>query len=158
MKRGFLTLLLAAALAAGGYSIYYRWATAPARGMMTRGDGGMEWLRIEYHLSDPQFARIGQLHREYAPKCAVMCEKIMKANARLDELIGANKAVTPELEAALKESSAVEDECRQAMLGHIYAVSSEMSPPDGARYLRLMRDRIVQRVLSQETAVSESSK
>jgi hypothetical protein len=158
MKRGFFTLLLVVVVAVGVYGISYWCAIAPARDMLARSGGEMEWLRHEYHLNDAQFARIEQLHREYTPKCDRMCEKIMKADVRLDEIIGANASVTPEVEAALKESAAVQEECRQAMLGHIYAVSAEMSREDGARYLQMMKTRIIEPALGHETAISKSSK
>lgn len=158
MKKSVFILLLAVASAFGGYWIYYGCATMPGRAMLTQPGGEMEWLRREYHLTDAQFARIQEKHREYTPKCDVMCGKIAKANARLDQLIGANKAVTPEVAAALKVSAAVQEECHQAMLGHIYAVSAEMSPEDGARYLQMMKGRIIQPGLNRETAISESAK
>jgi hypothetical protein len=158
VKRGLLILLLAAATACAGYWIYYRHVTAPERRMSMAANGEMEWLRREYHLSDAQFARIRQLHREYAPKCNLMCEKIAKANARLDQLIPANRTYTPEVEAAMTECLAVQSECRQALLAHVYAVSAEMAPTDGARYLEMMKSRIVEPGLAHTAVISQSEK
>ena len=158
VKKSLLILLLAVASAFGGYWTYFRCATAPARAMLTEQGGEMQWLRREYHLSDAQFSHIEQMHREYAPKCDLMCAKIAQANARLDQLISASHSVTPDVEAALKEAAAVQENCHQAMLGHIYAVSAAMSPEDGARYLQMMKGRIIQPGLSHETAISESAK
>src|SRR5580765_4893973 len=107
MKKSMLILLLAAVMAGAGYWIYYRCATGPARSMMTASAGEMEWLRREYHLNDAQFGRIQAMHREYAPKCDLMCEKIAKANTRLDQLIKASKTFTPEVDGAMKECVAV---------------------------------------------------
>jgi hypothetical protein len=158
MKKSLLVLLLAAVIAGAGYWIYYRCATAPARTMFTQANGEMEWLRREYHLSDAQFTRIEQIHREYAPKCDLMCEKIAKANARLDQLILANKTYTPEVETAMKECLAVQGECRQALLAHVYAVSAEMPAADGARYLEMMTARIVEPGVAHTAVISESAK
>jgi hypothetical protein len=158
VKKSLLILLLAAATALGGYWTYYRCATAPARTMVAQADGGMEWLRREYHLSDAQFARVQQAHREYAPKCDLMCEKIGKANARLDRVILANKTYTPEVEAAMKECLAVQGECRQALLAHVYAVSAEMPAADGARYLEMMTARIVEPGVGHAIVISQSAK
>jgi hypothetical protein len=158
MKKGLFILLFAAATAFAGYWTYYRCATAPARTMLTEGGGEMEWLRREYHLSDAQFSRIQQLHREYAPKCDLMCEKIGKANAHLDEFILANKTYTPEVEAAMKECLTVQGECRQALLKHVYAVSAEMPAQDGVRYLAMMKGRIVEPGVGLTTVISESAK
>ena len=158
MKNGLLILALALALAVGGYCTYYRCATAPTHAMLAAPDGEMEWLRREYHLSDAQFARIRQMHGEYAPHCDLMCGKIAKANARLDQLIKASATFTPEVDAAMSECVAVQAECRRALLWHIYDVSAEMPPEDGARYLRMMTARIVEPGLSHESVISESAK
>jgi hypothetical protein len=158
MKKVFIVIFAAVAVAFTGYSISYLCATAPAKSMLTTPGGEMEWLKCEYHLSDAQFARIQQLHWQYAPKCNLMCEKIAKANDRLDQLVSANKTVTPEVTAAMKECLAAQAECREAMLGHVYAVSAEMSPEDGARYLQMMKARIVEPALPHSAVISETSK
>jgi len=158
VKRGLLILLLAAATACAGYWIYYRYVTAPERWMSTEANGEMEWLRREYHLSDAQFTRIEEMHREYAPKCDLMCEKIAKANARLDQFILANKTETPEVEAAMRDCLAVQGECRQALLAHVYAVSAEMSPVDGTRYREMMKSRIVEPGVSHAAVISQVAK
>jgi len=158
VKKSLLVLLLAAAVAAGGYWTYYRCATTPSRMMVTEANGEMEWLRREYHLSDAQFARVQQVHRDYAPKCDLMCAKIGQANARLDRAILANRTYTPEVETAMKESLAVQGECRQALLAHVYAVSAEMSPADGARYLEMMKSRVVEPAIGHAAVISQSAK
>ena len=158
MTKAFIVIIMAAAAAFTGYSVSYRCATASSQSMLTKPGGEMEWLRCEYHLSDAQFARIQQLHREYAPTCDLMCEKIGKANDKLDELVGANRTVTPEVAAAMKECLAAQADCREAMLGHVYAVSAEMSSKDGARYLQMMKARIVEPALGHSSVISESSK
>ena len=158
MKKGLLIIALSGAVAIAGYCTCYRCATAPTHAMLARPDGEMEWLRREYHLTDAQFSRIQQLHREYAPRCDLMCETIAKANARLGQLIKANKTFTPDVDAAMKECVAVQAECRRALLEHVYVVSGEMSPEDGARYLQMMTARIVEPGLSHQSVISESAK
>ncbi len=158
MKNGLLILVLALAVGVAGYCTYYRCATAPTQAMLAAPGGEMEWLRREYHLSDAQFTRIRQMHGEYAPQCDLMCEKIGKANARLDQIIKASATFTPEVDVAMSECVAVQAECRRALLRHIYDVSAEMPAEDGARYLRMMTGRIVEPGLSHESVISESAK
>jgi len=158
MKKAFIITFMAAAVAFAGYRISYRCATASSESMLTKPGGEMEWLKCEYHLSDSQFARIQQLHRDYAPTCDLMCEKIAKANDKLDQLVSTNTKVTPEVAAAMKECLTAQAECREAMLGHVYAVSAEMSPQDGVRYLQMMKARIVEPALPHSAVISESSK
>src|SRR5438876_754399 len=102
------------------------WACRPAIPPRFRADvwqrigepqGEMEWLRREFQLTDAQFARIKQLHDDYRPRCDLMCERIAEANTKLNQLIESNNAVTPEVEAALKESAAQQEYCRRQMLG-----------------------------------------
>jgi hypothetical protein len=118
----------------------------------------MQWLRDEYHLSDAQFSRIQDLHRDYAPKCDVMCQKIAEANDRLAQLIKTNQIFSPEVEAAMNDCVRVQGECRRALLAHVYSVSAQMSPADGARYLEMMAARIVEPGLSHEAVISKSTK
>jgi hypothetical protein len=158
VQKGLFILILAIVAALGGYAIYYRAATAPAATMLSKPAGEMEWLKREYRLSDSQFARIQELHREYAPKCDRMCENISKANARLDRLIKASRTFTPEMDAALGECVAVQSECRRALLRHIFAVSAEMSAEDGARYVEMMKERIVEPAVGHQIVISESSR
>ena len=154
-RRGLLILLIALVSAIAGYAIYYGSATAKAKAMLREPAGEMEWLRREFRLSDEEFARIEKMHREYAPTCAAMCEKIARSNERLDALISASKTPTPEVRAALHESTVVQEECRQAMLGHVYAVCGEMSPEQGARYLKMMKARLIQPGLHSDAIVSK---
>jgi hypothetical protein len=158
MKKALIVIIMAALVAVAGYAISYQCATASAKAMLTKPGGEMEWLRSEYHLSAAQFARIQQLHREYAPTCDLMCEKISKANDRFDQVVSANRKVTPEVTVAMMECLAAQTECREAMLGHVYAVSAEMSAEDGARYLQMMKARIVEPALPHGTVISESSR
>ena len=156
--KGLLVILLAVGLALGGYFFYYRCATAPTQLMLSKPNGEMEWLREEYHLSDAQFTRIIELHRQYAPKCDLMCQKIARANEHLHAVIDANKTFTSEAGAAMDDCVAVQAECRKALLAHIYAVSQEMAPEDGARYLKMMTTRIVEPGLGHQVVISQSSK
>lgn len=149
-------IVIATLSGVGGYVGYFRCATAPTEAMLAKSNGEMEWLQREYHLSEAQFDRIQQLHREYAPKCDLMCARISKANAKFEELIARNKTYTPEVDAALKECLTVQGDCRQALLAHVYAVSAEMSPEDGARYLAMMKSRMVEPGLDQTVTISKS--
>ena len=72
-----------------------------------------------------------------------MCEKVGEARAGLDHLIDVNQSVTTEVESAFKAYAAVEEECRQAMLGHIYEVSSAMPAESRLRYVQTMKGHIL---------------
>lgn len=143
MKKGALALLVAVLGSAFAYCLYFYCATQPVQAMMSKPEGEMEWLRREFALTDAQFTKIKALHESYRPKCALMCQRITAANVQVDSLIEKNQTVTPEIENALKRASAVQEECGQAMLVHIYAVSAQMNPESGRHYLEMMRPRLV---------------
>jgi hypothetical protein len=158
VKNGIVILILAVGLAVCSFVIYYRTATAAAAAMLSKPQGEMEWLKMEFHLTETQFARIQELHREYAPKCDEMCEDIANENLKLDALIRANHMVTAEVNEALSECVAVQGNCRRALLGHVYAVSAEMSPTDGNRYVQMMKQRIIEPALGNQTLISQSTR
>lgn len=143
MKRLALVLLIAALVSAAGYYAAYRLASRPAQCPMNQPGCGMVWLREEYHLTGAQYAKIAKMHDDYRPTCERMCQRVAAANAKVSALITANHSVTPESEAALKEWALLQNECRLAMLRHVYAVSAEMNPEDRARYVKMATARIV---------------
>lgn len=154
MKKGALALLVAVLGSVFAYCLYFYCATQPVQAMMSKPEGEMEWLRGEFALTDAQFTKIKVLHESYRPKCALMCQRITEANVQVDTLIEKNQTLTPEIENALKRASAVQEECRQAMLAHIYAVSARMNPESARRYLEMMRPRLVQVGLRSTVAIS----
>src|SRR3984893_2359212 len=151
----WLLFALIGALAAGAMAFYGCdfFATRDLREMAAAPNGGLEWLRREFHLSDAQFAKIATLQSAYTPVCDEMCRRIMEANSKLDRLVSENHEVTPDLAAAIREAGLVQEECRQQMLAQIYQVSAQMNPVDAQNYLRLMKSRVIQPALTSDTAV-----
>ena len=147
MKQRLLlaALILFAAVLAGAlaFMVAYRGASGPACCRKHSSAGELGWLRQEYQLSDAQFERIAQLHAEYAPRCAEMCQRVRVERARLSRLIQEARATTPEVAEALRQTAALELQCRQATLSHIYAVAAEMPPEEGRRYVAALSAAIV---------------
>ena len=156
--KGLVILAIAVVVSLGGSLVYFRTATAPTNAMLERQGGELEWLRREFRLSEEQFARVRTRHQEYAPKCERMCAQIAEANQQLNTLIGKSNAVTPEVEAALHHTAQVQEECRRALLGHVYAVGGEMLPEQGARYLAMMKARLVQPTQTHRELFSKDGK
>jgi hypothetical protein len=149
---------LALLAALGGYTVCYRWMTGASRSMLAGPDAGMQWLRQEYHLTETQFVKVQDLHRQYTPKCEAMCDDINKANAHFREVLKKNARYSPEVDAALAECASVQASCRHALLQHAYAVSAEMSPEEGRRYLGMMAVRVIEPGMTQESLISQSPK
>jgi hypothetical protein len=155
MKKGIFVLLVTIVGSALAYCLYFYCATQPVQAMLARSDGQMEWLRREFKLTDAQFTKVKQLHEAYRPGCDQMCLRIAEANGEANALISNSKTMTPEIEGALKKCATLQNECRQALLTHVYAVSSEMSPPEAHRYVDMMTARIVQPGLPPGSVVSQ---
>ena len=104
-RPGFWVLFaLIGALAAGVIAFYgcNFFATRDLRHVAAAPNGGLEWLRREFHLSGAQFQKIEALQSAYAPVCNEMCRRITDANLKLDRLVSENHEVTPELAAAIR--------------------------------------------------------
>jgi hypothetical protein len=151
----WLLFIVLAALAVAIFSFcsFHFFATRELDQMAAAPNGGLEWLRREYHLNNSQFQKIEALQTAYTPVCDEMCRRIMEANAKLDRLVSENKEVTPELQGAIADASVVQEDCRKHMLAHIYEVSLQMDPAEGQRYLRAMKSRVIQSGLASDTAV-----
>src|SRR5258708_34934824 len=104
--RYWLLFALIGALVAGLIGFYgcNFFATRDLREMAAAPNGGLEWLRREFHLSGAQFQKIEALQSAYAPVCNEMCRRITDANLKLDRLVSENHEVTPELAAAIREA------------------------------------------------------
>ena len=156
--RLFIAVAILFATVAAGFGAFWLcsfFGTADLRSLSSDRDAELVWLRREFHLTDAQFQRIQALHTAYVGKCDLMCRRIMDANAVLDAAISRNKRVTPEIEQAIGEVARVQQECQQSMLAHVYEISEQMNPSSARRYLKMMKQRIIQPGLPSNTAVSQ---
>jgi len=143
MRRLVVILTLAVLLGLGAYFVSYGIARCTFCRMPDASDPS-SWLRQEFHLSDAEYAQVKKLEADYHPHCVVMCDQIMQSHRTLKNLILANGAVTPEIEAALQKDGAIQEEWRADMLRHFYEVSRAMPPAEGKRYLQFMQAQVIQ--------------
>jgi len=141
MKRAWVIGLLGLALGVGAYGVLYRSWTAPYRSVQDTAGPELSWLKKEFNLSDPDFARIKTLHEAYKPVCAEMCRKVDADNEALSQLLSASTNVTPEIESRLAAIAQLRRECQTQMLKHFFAVSQAMPPEQGRRYLLWMQEQ-----------------
>ena len=152
MKQPALFLLAIAAVAVAVHLLCYHTATHDTRQMLKAGDS-MAWLREEFALNDEQASAITALEAEYEPRCADLCARISEANTRLEKLLASSKAMTPELEDALREASQVQTDCRAATMAQAFAISAHMAPEQAVRYRAMIAGRVMPRVLGHDTPV-----
>ena len=103
--------------------------------MSATPEGGLLWLKTEFHLSDAEYERISAMHENYLPGCMERCKEIARVRTEFFTLIKQSKSVTPELKARLDESARLRARCSELMLSHFYEVAAAMPPEAATRYL-----------------------
>ncbi len=103
--------------------------------MSATPEGGLLWLKTEFHLSDAEYGRIRDMHESYLPGCMERCKEIARVRAEFFALIKQSKSLTPELKARLDESARLRARCSELMLTHFYEVAAAMPPEAATRYL-----------------------
>jgi hypothetical protein len=148
MKRGLVFLIGSLLLAAIAFLISHSITESRVAG--ERGSHEpenhlpeLDWLRHEFDLSATEFERVSALHRDYLPTCESLCAKIAAARGKVRELILEGTAVTPELEAALREEAVLRAECQVAMLRHLYVTAGALPPEKASAYLETMLPEVM---------------
>ena len=139
MNRSLLILLGALAL---GSAVFVGSYFASQRACMmcnAQPTDELAWLRIEFHLSDAEMARIRQLHEGYLPQCAEMCAKIAAKKSELESALGNGTNLTAEAQSKLSELAELRAQCQAQMLQHYITVSQTMPSDEGQRYLAEMK-------------------
>jgi hypothetical protein len=141
MKSAIMVLVAGVLLCAVAFCGFYYWGTASHRGLLQQQAPELAWLKKEFNLSDAEFTRITKLHAAYQPRCMEMCRRIDEQGKTLKALLNSTNAMTPEIEAALAESTKLRAECQRNMLQHFFEVSRTMPPAQGRRYLEWISER-----------------
>jgi D-mannonate dehydratase len=98
----------------------------------------LAWIRTDLGLTEPQYAKVADLHVSYSPECMKMCRQIAEAREKVEMLAKNSRALTPEYDAALGELAAVQLKCRRAMLKHIYATAALLDEAQSVKYLKMV--------------------
>jgi len=157
MKRAVLIILCGLALGVLAGAGVYLSRTAPHRAMLCCAKPELAWLQHEFQLTDAQFARVETLHSDYLAHCAEHCARIAATNELLRAQISANTAVTPGMEQLLAGASQLRVECQTQMLAECFAVSREMSPEQGRRYLLWAQEQVLDMSVGQMDEASPHS-
>jgi hypothetical protein len=99
----------------------------------------LDWLRMEFKLSDTELARIRELHDGYLPKCSDNCILIAAKKRELNQAIAASTNNPATLDALRAEVATLRHKCQSEMLAHFEDVSRAMPPEQGQRYLAEMK-------------------
>jgi hypothetical protein len=135
MNRSLVILIGALALGAAIFAGSFFCARHTTMSCCEQPADDLNWLRLEFHLSDAEMSHIRELHEGYLPQCAEICGKIAAAKRELATLTN-NSA---EALAKQNEIAALRTQCQSNMLAHFVAVSQAMPPEVGQRYLAEMK-------------------
>ena len=142
MKYLFSTLaVLAFVAAAVGFVTYRASGDAAVREALARRDA-LEWLRVDFRLTDAQFAKIKQLHDSYSVVCEEHCREIQEATRTRSELKATAPTDAAAIAAADRKVEHLRLVCESAIATHVRQCASEMSPEAGQRYLALVLPKI----------------
>jgi hypothetical protein len=127
MKNRLTTWGLALVAGLVAFGVFYLCGDDAALRRAAREGDALAWLRIEFKLSDAQFAAIKQLHTDYTVECSGHCAAIMAARDR--------GAPAPEI-------SKLEEVCVASILVHFQRVAALMPAGEGDRYLAQVLPRL----------------
>ena len=139
MNRSLVILLGALALGTAIFAGSYFTAQRATVMCCVKPADELSWLRDEFQLSDPDMARIRELHEAYLPQCAEMCAKIAAKKNELDSVLGNGTNLTAAAQAKLGDIAELRAQCQAQMLQHFITVSQAMPPEQGRRYLAEMK-------------------
>src|SRR6266478_1884711 len=118
MRKPWLILLGGLLAGITAYAGIYLHATSAQRSAEQSSSPELAWLQKEYRLTDAQYSQVVQMHEAYRPKCAEMCRRIDKQNAKVQQLLSTTNTVTSEIKQALVEGAQLRVECQSAMMQH----------------------------------------
>ncbi len=141
MKYGWLTAGIIGLLALAAGCLSYVCFLRPAAAEKASDDDSLVWLRTEFKLSDSTFTRVKAMHESYEVICAAHCQAIADARRSLQHLrnTGASQL---EIDAAMKQTSRVDAECRASTEKHVEAIAAAIGGREGERYLSIVLPRI----------------
>ena len=137
MKKGLLILVLAIAASILAFFLTHSKSVTNTDPVFLDSMPELVWLRTDLKLSDEQFSKVEQLHRDYRPVCAEMCHRIEQSRASLAKLAGAQDGMSEDLAKAIQMHGHVIAECKRSMLEHIYQTASLMDEQQARRYLEV---------------------
>ena len=143
MKRAVIILATGGLLGMLAGAGIYRHQTATERALWCCKNPEMAWLQHEFQMTDGQLNQVETLDASYQASCADVCRRIQATNelVRLEFTSQATNSL--KLEHLLAGAAQVREECQLNMLKYCQAVSREMPPQQGKRYLQWVCDRVL---------------
>ena len=141
MNKGIICLVAILLTAVAAYCAYFGWATS------NHPENGLEWLQEEFALSDEVLAKVDAARASYLPECREMCRRLAEARQELSKRSASSTATVAEITEAYAAVNAIEEECIQMSLDHVFTVAEMMPKEQAGRY----RERMVEALLGDRT-------
>lgn len=144
MRYLWRTLGILALVAGATGFLCYQLGSSPALHAAVKKGDAMAWLRLDFHLTDRQFAEIQKLHEAYAPSCEEHCRLIQEAMVARDTIAATYGSDPAAVAAAERNLEQLRTACETAIAAHVRKVAALMSPEHGQRYLALVLPKIAE--------------
>lgn len=128
-------LLAGAAVFFGGQRLVAHWCAEH----LARPTDDLDWLRLEFRLTDADLTRARQIHDGYLLRCRDFCERIDARKRELQAALVAGTNAPAAIQDKLVEIGTLRAQCQAAMLQHFREVSQIMPAEQGRRYLAQMQ-------------------
>jgi hypothetical protein len=139
MKRTLLTLVLGVAAGVGAHIGYYR-QHEPS--MTDTLDGQLVWMKSELHLTEPQFARIKELHQASHPRLQAMASQVALMQTEFAEFERTRRTTDRvdflEFARFVESRRDLNRACLDSTKQLVLASAEVMDPEQRAQYLRLV--------------------
>lgn len=139
MRKPLVILIGALALGALLFGGAYYCAQYVCVQRVAQSTDDLDWLRLEFQLSDAGLARIRELHDGYLPKCSDNCALIAAKKRELNKAIAASTNSTATLDELRADVAALRTKCQSEMVAHFEEVSRAMPVEQGERYIAEMK-------------------
>jgi hypothetical protein len=145
MMRGLLILIVGIAVGIGAFfcakMVTGRDQIEPSHPIPTENGSllpELSWLQHWLMLDANQMQKVKALHLAYLPKCEILCHRVHLSNQQILQLSSSKSHIDPVMRKAMEERAILHIECQEALLAHVYQISSCLRPEQSRRYLELM--------------------
>jgi hypothetical protein len=154
MRRSLLILLGIAAIGVVVFLAAFRVSDRLCAKRMAGALDDLDWLRLEFKLSDAELTRVRTLHEGYLPRCREYCDQLAAKQRELSAALADGKPVNAQTEQLLRDIGEIRARCQADMLRHFAEVAAAMPSDQGQRYLATMQQLTLRSHEQTERAMS----
>ena len=139
MRRGFLVLLLGAAVGVTTHTLFFSLHQPPNPGSL---DGQLAWMKAELRLSDDQYARIRELHEASSRRLRALAAQVAQMQEEFAAFENTRRSTDRvdfiEFAQFVEARRNVNKECLDSTRQLVMAAASEMTPGQREHYFGIV--------------------